>query len=258
MGNVNGNEDKSRNAPAGAGANSCHTLYTTRNALADARANSRHTSYATKKPLRRKRLEIILQRIPPQPSPSPRLEQYATPATTASDILYVAHGFGDIAGKRVADLGCGTGIFAIGAALLGAEEVTGIDIDGKAIKLAKEQSNAFGLKNISFHVKDILDFGGAFDTVFQNPPFGSQNKGADIPFLTKAMEVAQVAYTIHNSVTSNYIRKKIIDSGSVITFEKNYKFEIRHMFRFHKKERATFEVTMFRLENKLEKRDMGE
>lgn len=200
--------------------------------------------------LKKKELEIILQGIPSPPLPSPRLEQYTTPAAIAADILYIAHGFGDIEGKKVIDLGCGTGIFALGAAILGAEKVTGLDIDAISVKIAKKKADELGLNNVSFLSRDVKNFDGNFDTVLQNPPFGAQKKGADIPFLMKAIEIAPVTFTIHNTVTSDFVRKKVIDSGNVITFEKNYKFEIKYMFRFHRKERVKIEVTMFRIERR--------
>ena len=40
---------------------------------------------------------------------------------------------GDIEGKVVCDLGSGTGVLAIGASLLGAASVKGVEIDEKAV-----------------------------------------------------------------------------------------------------------------------------
>ena len=48
-------------------------------------------------------------------------------------MLYHALMKGDIEGKTVCDLGCGTGVLAIGAALLGADRVKGVDSDPKAV-----------------------------------------------------------------------------------------------------------------------------
>ena len=49
-------------------------------------------------------------------------------------------------GERVIDVGTGSGILAIGAALLGAKEVTAIDIDPIAVKVAKENIEHNGLQ----------------------------------------------------------------------------------------------------------------
>lgn len=44
------------------------------------------------------------------------------------------------AGDKVLDVGCGSGILAIAAALLGAENCLGVDIDTQAVKVAKENA----------------------------------------------------------------------------------------------------------------------
>ena len=50
-----------------------------------------------------------------------------------------------LAGKRVIDYGCGSGILAIAAARLGAKQVTGIDIDPQALVSAKENARVNGV-----------------------------------------------------------------------------------------------------------------
>ena len=56
-------------------------------------------------------------------------------------MLYIAaYTNNDIIGKRVLDLGCGTGRLGLGAAFLGAETVLGVDIDKSALKVAVENS----------------------------------------------------------------------------------------------------------------------
>ena len=50
-------------------------------------------------------------------------------------------------GERVIDVGTGSGILAIGAALLGAKEVTDIDIDPMAVKVARENIEHNGLQD---------------------------------------------------------------------------------------------------------------
>ncbi|MFA7342169.1 MAG: 50S ribosomal protein L11 methyltransferase, partial [Candidatus Methanomethylophilaceae archaeon] len=78
--------------------------------------------------MKKRELEMRLQRLLPMPAPDPALEQYATPASIAADVLFQAYGNGDIADRKVVDLGCGNGIFAIGAWLLGAEKVLALDV----------------------------------------------------------------------------------------------------------------------------------
>ena len=78
--------------------------------------------------MKKKDLEIRLERVRPFENPSAALEQYPTPATIASDILFSAYANGDVADMTVNDLGCGTGIFAIGSKLLDAGTVRGYEI----------------------------------------------------------------------------------------------------------------------------------
>jgi ribosomal protein L11 methyltransferase len=52
----------------------------------------------------------------------------------------------DVAGKRVADVGCGSGILSIGACLLGAEHVAAVDIDPISVEVAKENAAANGVR----------------------------------------------------------------------------------------------------------------
>jgi len=197
--------------------------------------------------MKQKELEMAIQSILPHPSPRPELEQYPTPAPIAAQILYLAYSCGDIEGKKVLDLGCGTGVFAIGAALLGAREVIGIDIDEVALGIAKKASAEKGL-DVEFICSDIEDVKLSADTVLQNPPFGAQKKKADRPFLEKALSCASVAYTLHSSETQEFIESFAQQRRWNITHTRNIIFRIGHMFRFHQKEQVQIDVTLYRIE----------
>ena len=192
--------------------------------------------------MKKKELEMALQSLEVFDNPKVNLEQYPTPSVIASDILFSAYAAGDIAGKRVADLGCGTGIFAIGAYLLGAESVTAFDIDADALEIAERNSASKGCE-IEFVKCSINEASGSFDTVLMNPPFGSQNKHADTPFLMKAMEIADSVYSIHMACTSDYIEKTAVSAGKQVTGRITYKYEIPHTFSFHSKARKSVDVT---------------
>lgn len=75
-----------------------------------------------------------------------------------------------LAGKRVLDMGCGTGILSIMAAKAGATEVTGIDIDDWAFNNATENIRNNGLENITIKIGDaaLLEAEHAFDVVLAN------------------------------------------------------------------------------------------
>lgn len=49
--------------------------------------------------------------------------------------------FGDIEGRNVLDLGCGTGMLGIAACILGAGTVTGLDVDDGALRAAAENAD---------------------------------------------------------------------------------------------------------------------
>ncbi|MDD4307434.1 MAG: METTL5 family protein [Thermoplasmata archaeon] len=196
--------------------------------------------------MKQRELEITLQSLKGFTNARPDLEQYPTPARIAADVLYTAHSFGDVAGKRVIDLGCGPGIFSIGACLLGAGSVTGLDTDAEALKTASENARLAGCE-VTYVCSPVEKAEGKFDTCIMNPPFGSQNRHADLPFLEKAMDIASVVYSIHNSGTIGHLSRKIVNNGWIIDAEKNYSFEIRHTFSFHTKEKAMFDVTLIRI-----------
>ncbi len=196
--------------------------------------------------IKKKDLEIKLENVDPHPDPDPGLEQYKTPSDLAADILFTAFINGHIKDKSVVDLGCGTGILSLGAALLGAKQVKGFDIDEGSIEVARDLAEKWGLsKRVSFEKKDIKSLQTRCDTVIMNPPFGSQNKGADLPFLKKAFEISDQVYTIHNFKTLDYLRDFISKSGHDIFLERGYELTIKRTFDFHTKERENVEVAIF-------------
>jgi len=203
--------------------------------------------------MKRKDLEIALQRVRGFGSPEASLEQYQTPATIAADLLFFAFSMGDIAGKTVVDLGCGTGILGIGASLLGADRVIGIDVDETAVRVAAENADMLGA-NIDWVVSEVEGFHADVDTVVMNPPFGAQRRHADRPFLEKAIEISSVVYSLHLAGTEDFVKKLVSSTGSSCEIQKRYKFEIPHTFAFHTKAKAHVEVALFRIETQGETR----
>ena len=136
-------------------------------------------------------LGIQLSRLNSFSKPVLRLEQYPTDPEIAASLLWDATMQGDIEGKSIADLGCGTGILGIGALILGAGDVSFFDVDEEALDVAKENLKIVGLQG-SLNKLDISDVSGSFDTVIMNPPFGAQARHADRRFLEKAIELAPI------------------------------------------------------------------
>ena len=198
-----------------------------------------------------KQLEMILQRVSGFRKPRASLEQYQTPAPLAARLLYHALMKGDIEGKRVADLGCGTGILAIGAALLGAEAVTGADIDEGALAVARENAERTGA-DVSFLALDLREAGcpggiGACDTVIMNPPFGAQKAHADRPFIDCALAIAPVTFSIFNAGSAPFVTTYTAGRAE-ITERVGGAFPIKRTFAFHTRDVQEIEVEILRLE----------
>jgi len=67
-------------------------------------------------------------------------------ATTRLCLEWVDGVFGDAGSpQRLLDVGCGTGVLSLGAVLLGAEEVLGVDNDPTAVVVARENLEANGI-----------------------------------------------------------------------------------------------------------------
>lgn len=183
------------------------------------------------------------------PEPSAELEQYMTPGDIAASLLHMAYSHGSIKGKTVCDLGCGTGRLAIGAALLGAERVVGIDIDEKGIDVAKRNAERAGV-DVEWRVGDVREMEEErFDTVIQNPPFGVQRRGADMEFLKKAVRLAPEVYSIHKGVPKNrsFISEQVKELDAKVTHRIEKIFHIPSQFEFHNREVYRFKVDIYRI-----------
>jgi len=200
-----------------------------------------------------KQLEMTLQRVRSFSRPQAVLEQYQTPAPLAARLLYHALMKGDIEGKRVCDLGCGTGVLAIGAALLGADTVIGIDIDKRALAVARENADLFSA-DITLLAADLRE--GVCreridpcDTVVMNPPFGAQKAHADRPFIDCALAVAGVTYSIFNAGSIPFLVAYTAQKAE-ITEKIGGVFPIKRTFAFHTRDVQEIEVEILRLKRR--------
>ena len=197
-----------------------------------------------------KHLEMKLQRIAGYSHPRAALEQYQTPAPLAARLLYHALMKGDIEGKTVCDLGCGTGVLAIGAALLGADCVRGVDSDPKAVEGANANAALLDA-DVEFIVADLRDAAlpgllEPCDTVIMNPPFGAQKAHADRPFIDLALSIAPVTYCIFNAGSTQFI--ETYTAGRAEIDERvGGVFPIKRTFSFHTHDVQEIEVEILRL-----------
>ena len=200
-----------------------------------------------------KHLEMSLQRLSGFSHPSASLEQYQTPAPLAARLLFHALMKGDIEGKNVCDLGSGTGVLAAGAALLGADRVTGVDIDKKAVEVARSNAGLLGVE-VEFIVADVRDPSlpsrlGCPDTVIMNPPFGAQKAHADRPFIDLALTLAPVTYSIFNAGSVQFIEAYIAGRAEIDERIGGI-FPIKRTFSFHTQEMQEIGVEILRLKRK--------
>jgi len=196
--------------------------------------------------MRKRHLEMMLEEVRGFESPKPAKEQYSTPATVAAELLHFAFMKGDII-DTVYDLGCGSGILAIGAKLLGAEKVIGFDDDTDVLEIARANAKRLDV-DVEFICSDISSVSGKAHAVVMNPPFGAQVRGSDRPFLRKALEVSSVVYSIHNAGSTEFIKKFI--SPAVITEHRLIDFPIKRTFRFHTREMQVIKVEIYRIEKR--------
>jgi len=197
--------------------------------------------------IRKRDLAIAIQKVNPHPKPSVALEQYTIPADLAAEILFTAcFAYNDIQEKCVLDLGTGTGRLALGASILGAKTVVGVDIDALSIRAAAQSAKVLR-EEVSWVVGDIGIIRGSFDTVVMNPPFGTKQPHTDIEFLQCAQNLASVTYSIHKSSTrkflGHWLEKQALKGERIM----NTKMAIPHQFSFHRKAKRFVEVDVFRI-----------
>lgn len=191
-------------------------------------------------------LERALASIPPHPAPKAALEQYATPADVAAPLLFEAFAAGDLEGRSVLDLGCGTGVLAIGAAVLGAGPVVGVDLDPMAVDVARREAARLGA-DVRFEVADVASWEGRVDTVVMNPPFGAQRRGADRPFLEAAFALAGVVYSIHNAPTREFVEMFAASHGFAVTHRWRMLVALRHQYAHQSRPVRDLEVVALRM-----------
>jgi len=89
----------------------------------------------------------------------------------------IVENFPDVTGKRIADVGTGTGVLAVLAALKGAQEVVATDSSDKAIENARQNVHDNGVEDrVNVIQTNLLDgVEGTFDYIFANLPILDDN-----------------------------------------------------------------------------------
>lgn len=204
--------------------------------------------------MRRRTLERRLERLEGFADPDPDREQYATPADVAAHLVHLAATRGDLG--RVLDLGSGTGLLALGAALAGADRVVGVEIDLGALAIARANADRLGPDLEPAAAPAWLRADATRPpvtgrwTVVSNPPFGAQrgNEHADRAFLAAAADLADVSYTVHNAGSRAFVASFAADNGGRVTAGFAVELDLPRQFAFHTAERATVDAEAYRIE----------
>ncbi len=197
--------------------------------------------------MRKADLERALSAVPDFERPHARLEQYRTPATIAADLLWEAKEEGHITDRHVLDLGCGTGIFCLGARLLGAASVTGVDVDADALAVARR------IDGVMFVESDIETWQPTrgYDTVVMNPPFGAQTKGADRPFYEACARALRPtggsAWFLAQPKTERWLGKEANRLGARLDKILTWPYPIEARFSFHDRAVSTIDVACYEM-----------
>tara|TARA_B100000315_G_scaffold205956_1_gene199955 strand:+ start:9321 stop:9965 length:645 start_codon:yes stop_codon:yes gene_type:complete len=199
------------------------------------------------------RLAIVLSGLEGFYEPKVREEQYPMDSEIGASTLWNASLLGDIEGKVIVDLGCGTGILGIGALLLGATSVSLVDLDKKALGTAKSnvlkvKSEGYSLGNAEFIEQDIGKVDMKVDIVLENPPFGTKIRHNDLLFLGKALETAPVVYSFHKSENKAFLEQFAAKNNAKITHIWDFKFPLKASFAFHRRQIHRIDVSCFRFE----------
>ncbi|XP_021277470.1 methyltransferase-like protein 5 isoform X2 [Herrania umbratica] len=137
------------------------------------------------------------------------------------------------------------------AALLGAEQVIGIDIDSQSLEIASMNAEDLELE-IDFIQCDISNLGWRgqiVDTVVMNPPFGTRKKGADMDFLFVALKVAsQAVYSLHKTSTRDHVKRAALRDLNASSAEVlcELRFDVPQLYKFHKKKEVDIAVDLWR------------
>lgn len=131
------------------------------------------------------------------------LEQYPTPTSVASHMVWTIRMKNKMVNKTVIDMGCGSGVLSIASLFAGASRVLCLDIDEDILLHAKSLMDKY-YSELSYRVilihGDVLDsLFNNIDTVVMNPPFGvvRRNRGLDIKFLESALLNARYVFSLH-------------------------------------------------------------
>ncbi|MGD0718526.1 MAG: 50S ribosomal protein L11 methyltransferase [Thermoplasmata archaeon] len=195
--------------------------------------------------MRHAQLLAQLSSIRPFERPRADLEQVPTPPEAAATLLEAALAAGDISGRTVLDLGTGTGVLAIGAALLGAGRVVGVDSDATALVRAREEAARLEV-DVRFVCREVGTWPTGAETVLMNPPFGAQRRGADRPFWDRAFALAgRAIYAFALADSRTFIARRALAASTYVESVRPVPWELVRLFPHHRRARVPIPVDLW-------------
>ncbi len=199
--------------------------------------------------MKAKHLAMRISKLKKIYSPRIELEQYTTPGDLVAKWVIMASNSGDLDSESIVlDLGCGNGALGLGALIYGAKKAIMVDKDPDSLLIMEQNSRVLKVKDRVTTIQADVSHVGKIgpDLVFCNPPWGTQLRGADRPFLEKIKELNSVSYILHSS-SSNHI-EKIFQSWNWSVVELfSHEFPLGSSYSHHKKMRGSTSSTLWRL-----------
>jgi predicted RNA methylase len=204
--------------------------------------------------MRLRSLAIQLSKLQEISSPNLNLEQYQTEGEIAARWLFDIQSFDDLKpGCRVVDLGCGNGILGIGAVLMGAGSAILVDSDEKSCEVSTRNVESLGISdsvkivNSKIGEKDI-EIREA-DIVVSNPPWGTQKKASDRPFLEEIISIGTIAHLMHSS-QATHIRNFFNEFGWSPEEYGDLDFALPATYGHHSRMRGRTRASLWRISPK--------
>lgn len=203
--------------------------------------------------MRPKHLAIELSKLHPHPCTSVELEQYATEGDLAAYWILGIDQVDNVEAKRVLDLGAGNGILGFGCLLLGAQHVTLVEADIRAVERIEENAERLSsrcdgkVEIIHEHISLRSEKPKIIpDIVVMNPPWGVQTAKADRPLLEYAFSLgAPVVHLLH-SAQSKHVQALGRDYGYDSEAMLETEFRLPPTYLHHTKKKATTTVRCWR------------
>ena len=199
----------------------------------------------------RRALERRLAALDTFEAPRVELEQYPTPADLAAHLVHLADLRGDL-DRPVVDLGCGTGVLALGVALRDPPRIVGVERDPAALATARANERRLAAPTaVDWLLGDATRPPLALDaaTVVSNPPFGARRgrEHADRAFLAAAADLGVVSYTVHNAGSRDFVEAFVADRGGAVTDAFAAVLDLDRQFAFHDRDRKPLDVEVYRV-----------